>query len=249
VLTFGGFVVVAVLVQLLLRIARSRQGEPVGLGRISPAIGVRDGLSRGLRRRQGGAASYRPEPAQLTAPGPEGLPDDVLRVRIIAPTAAQAHAGLRRLRHCVMHWRGKPGLFVEGEHLALIVRLREVMQDAGSFRLRLTVDEVIGAPAGFDSAAGIERLCGWNQPFMVFDEDGVSAPYAFYLHFGGAGVANVREFWAPMRAAKEVYTARWRGVLRGCFIPGVWQSAGAVERGSSPAAASGSSRSNGGDPS
>jgi hypothetical protein len=244
VLIFGGFVVVAVLVQLLLRIARAQQGEPLALGRISPVAAVRDGLSR----RQGRAAGRGADPAHRTEGLAEGLAGDVLQVRVIAPTAAQAHAGLQRLRHCVMHWRGKPGLFVEGEHLALIVRLREVMQDAGSFRLRLTVDEIIGAPAGFDATEGIERLCGWNQPFMLFDEDGVSAPYAFYLHFGGAGVANVREFWAPMRAANQVYTARWRGVLRGCFIPGVWQSAGAVEQRPSPAGASGSSRSNGGDP-
>jgi hypothetical protein len=113
-------------------------------------------------------------------------------------------------------------LFVEDPDLALIVRVHTVMQDAHGFQVRMRVEEVIGAPPDFDPSAGIERDCGWNQPFMSFSEKAVSAPYAFYLHFGDAGVKKVREFWA-MRGANVVYTSILRGALRGCFSAAAWE--------------------------
>src|SRR5687767_6283689 len=46
----------------------------------------------------------------------------------------------------------QPALFTERPHLALIVEVREVACDQRGFQLRMTVEEVIGAPAEFDSS-------------------------------------------------------------------------------------------------
>jgi hypothetical protein len=216
VVTFGAFLLAAAAVHFLLRFAHRAEGGAVGLGRISPIAAARDGLSS-----RTAPTARRSPPPHNYPPLPENVnPEDV---HIIYPTAEQAQAGLERLRTCVAQWAGKPALFVEDPDLALIVRLHTVMQGVNGFQLRMRVEEVIGAPADFDARAGLDRDCGWNQPYMSFNERGLSAPYCFYMHFGEGGVKKVREFHAELRAGNVAYTSMLRGALRGCFSAAAWE--------------------------
>jgi hypothetical protein len=240
VLTFGAFLLASIAVSLLLRFAQRRHGQAIGLGRISPIPAVRDGLSSRP------AAAARPARAGARYPD---FPKDVRpeEIHVVYPTPAEAEAGLEQLRRCVAQWRGQPALLVADPDVAMIVRLNAVMQDALGFQLRLRVEEVIGAPAGFDAAAGLDLACGWNQPYMSFDERAVSAPYCFYLHFGETGVSNVRELWSQMRSCDAPYTSLLRGTFRRCFSSGLrepardGEAARAIGAGSGAATAPGSS--------
>ncbi len=196
--SFAALLLTAIAVSFLFRAARRRAAGRVGLGRITPA----------------------PEVHRAPQVPVDRCADET---RIICPTSDQAQAGLARLRACVPHWSGKPALFVEGSQTALIVRLHAVMHDAHGFQLRLVAEDVIGAPDGFDAAAGFDVWCGWHQPYMSFTEKGVSAAFGFYLHFGEAGVRGVREFWAQMRAEDVVYSSQLRGALRGSFSAAAWE--------------------------
>jgi len=191
----------------------------VGLGRISPPRVPQ-------RRKIGSRAAFRAstfhppvssEPERYTDTWiilPDGTREPM---RIIHASRSQAEIGVARLRAAARHWHGQLALLVEDPALALIVRVREILHEENGFRMRMSVEEVIGAPEGFDRSMSIERRCGWNQPYMSFDEEGVYAPYAFYLHVGNEGVARVREFWAKRSPRMQRYTRQMRGLLRAQF--------------------------------
>jgi len=141
-------------------------------------------------------------------------------MRVIHASKEEAETGLDRLREAAAHWLGHPGLLLEDPDLALIVRVRDIHHDGDGFTVRMSVDQVIGAPEGVTVPERIDRRCGWNQPYMSFDEQGVFAPYGFYLHIGDIGAANVREFWARSGPQLGRYTSTLRGVLRGTFSMG-----------------------------
>ncbi len=55
----------------------------------------------------------------------------------------------------------------------------------------------------------------WNQPYIYFDEESLSAPYSFYLHFGNDGVERALKVHTHLKAkSSEPFNPR---VLRGCF--------------------------------
>jgi hypothetical protein len=56
---------------------------------------------------------------------------------------------------------------------------------------------------------------GWNQPYLSIGRDGISAPYAYYLHFGHEGVERARELHRALPdGLREMMGPR---VLRNCF--------------------------------
>jgi hypothetical protein len=93
------------------------------------------------------------------------------------------------------------------------------VHDDFGFALIGRVDEALVAPPDFDSANPIELTCGWNQPYMWFDADGIDAHFSFYLLFGAEGVKQTRELLADLGVVATNAYPVLLPLLRSCFDP------------------------------
>jgi hypothetical protein len=134
---------------------------------------------------------------------------------IVQPTQEEADDGLRRVQGCIAAWKASPALFVEKPEIGVIVSFQSVAYDDHGFALKLAVIHVLVAPTRFDANKPIEVSCVWNQPYMSFDNQGINAPYCFYLHFGAEGVRRARELWSSLSESTKQPPPL--GLLRGCF--------------------------------
>lgn len=124
--------------------------------------------------------------------GPADDPNSLPTVTIVRPKAQEIEKGLARLEKYLPFWKETPGLLVIKPDLGLIVSVLSSTHDNMGFLLRLAVQEKLIAPPDFDLAE-LDVGCGWNQPYVSFNETRLSAPYSFYLHFGSAGVARAHK--------------------------------------------------------
>jgi hypothetical protein len=128
----------------------------------------------------------------------------ILKLKVLLPTPEQAENGLRQLRTCLPYWTKMAGLLLIKPRLALIVSVTDAETNKTGFTLRLRADDRLIAPAQWD-ASEMTVGCDWNQPYMSFDKDLISAPYSFRLHFTSEDLASVRE---RMKSFKEKYGSR-----------------------------------------
>ena len=129
--------------------------------------------------------------------------DEPLRATIVMPTAEQAAEKLADLETCLPYWKANPGLLIVRPD-RLIVTVAGSAHDHMGFTLRLAVQEILSAPAGFDQKEIIEVGCVWNQPYMSFSRSRITASYCFYLHFGSEGVARARELYKASADGSEI---------------------------------------------
>jgi hypothetical protein len=133
-----------------------------------------------------------------------GLPVvDASEITFVRPDPEQLADGLQKLEECLPYWRNMPALLAIKPELAVVVSVTEPTHDEWGFALRLSVDEKLVAPPGFDRTE-MNVGCTWNQPCMSFDKRGIFAPYAFSLTFGSKGVARAR---AGAREFREKFGA------------------------------------------
>ena len=114
-------------------------------------------------------------------------------VEIVRPTPDQVSEGYRNLQMCWPTWKQTPALLVTSEDdLGLIVSAVEYDCDDLGFELHFAVQEKLFALSDFKDEEYSVSF-GWNQPYLSFNHDQISAPYAYYVHFGHAGVERARE--------------------------------------------------------
>ena len=119
--------------------------------------------------------------------------EELPRVEIVWPTAEEISEGYANLQTCWPTWKANLGLLVTSEDdLGLVVSAIDYAHDDSGFAVRLAVIERIVTPPDFEEEEYVVA-CGWNQPYLSVTPDGISAPYAFYLHFEDAGVERARE--------------------------------------------------------
>jgi hypothetical protein len=140
-----------------------------------------------------------------------------IELEFIRPTPDEISEGYQTLQKCWPKWIDTPGLLVDSEDtLGLIVSTIEYSHDDLGFVLSLEVREKLVAPSDFDYEE-CRISFGWNQPYLSIGGDGISAPYAYYLHFGHEGVERAREFHRAMPdELREIMGPR---VMRGFFDP------------------------------
>lgn len=147
-------------------------------------------------------------------------PEPLLRVNIVRPSNEERKARLTEIERYSPFWKARPALLVIKPDLALSVSLKNIDDDENYFWLILAVEETIVAPDQFIPEVPMILRCVWNQPYLSLNADLISAPYAFYLHFGSEGVQHVRELSAN-RVFKEFRSKPGTvGILRSCFSPG-----------------------------
>jgi hypothetical protein len=140
-----------------------------------------------------------------------------IEVEIIKPTADEVSEGFRNLQMCWPTWKDTPGLLVTSEDdLGLIVSAVEYEHDDLGFVLKFAIREKLFALSDFDDEEYSVGF-GWNQPYLFFDQNGISAPYAYYLHFEHAGVERARELYRAF--ADIVGDLPSPRSLRRCFGP------------------------------
>jgi hypothetical protein len=128
----------------------------------------------------------------------------ILQLKVLLRIPEQAEDGLRQLRTCLPYWTKMAVLLLIKPRLALIVSVMDAEHNERGFTLRLRVDDRLIAPAEW-SASEMTVGCDWNQPYMSFDKDLITAPYSFRLHFTSDDIASVRE---RMKSFKEKYGSR-----------------------------------------
>ena len=119
-------------------------------------------------------------------------PPDSNIAKLLYPAEEEIAAGRAKLEACLPHWRTTPALFMSKPPLVVIVTVRSHSHDRSGFTLRLHADQTLVTTGGED-LEDYDVGCMWNQPYMYFDENIISAPYSFTLYFGAEGVANARE--------------------------------------------------------
>jgi hypothetical protein len=145
--------------------------------------------------------------------------EDVPTLEIIRPTAREASEGYRKLQTFWPTWKQTPALLVSSENdLGLIVSAVEYAHDELGFVLHFAVADKLFAPSDFDDEEYSVGF-GWNQPYLSFDQDHISAPYAYYLHFEHAGVERARELSEVLRDNKDLEKIFGPRSLRRCFGP------------------------------
>jgi hypothetical protein len=139
------------------------------------------------------------------------------QVELVWPTAEEVKEGYANLQICWPIWKANLGFMVTSEDdLGLVVSAIDYTHDDFGFAVRLAVIEKIVAPPDFEGHE-YEVACGWNQPYLSVNPDGISAPYSFYLPFGNAGVERAREL---NRYLREKFGGLSRPrMLRSCFGP------------------------------
>jgi len=160
------------------------------------------------------------DPKAPDTPSNPGSPDGEKRIqaKIILPSQEEVGEGLARLESCLPHWETTPGLLIIKPELAALVRVSGHVHDAMGFRLHLRIEErlldfAVPHPETF------ALRCGWNQPYMSFNDRQISAPYSFTLYFGVEGVAQARELHAMLSEVERKTGSYPIGpqVFRGCF--------------------------------
>jgi hypothetical protein len=136
---------------------------------------------------------------------------------IVEPTAQQAAEGLAKLQLCFPHWKQTPALLIIKPDVLLIVSATSYESTESGFTVRLATIEKLEAPS--DLELPNEVGCGWNQPYMSFSTDVISAPYSFSLYFGAEGVARAREVHQILSKERGASDGGLVGVgsLRACF--------------------------------
>jgi hypothetical protein len=83
------------------------------------------------------------------------------------------------------------------DDLGLIVSAVDYARVELGFVLQLAVREKLMAPPDFsDEVYSVGFV--WNQPYLSFDPEQISAPYAYYIHFEHAGVERARELYKAL---------------------------------------------------
>jgi hypothetical protein len=142
-----------------------------------------------------------------------------VEAEIVKPTAVRVNEGPAKLKQYLPVWMRTPALLVLKPTLGLIVAVIGSVENDWGFQLRLKVLERLLAPCEFNESE-VKVACVWNQPYMDFDEFGISAPYSFYLHFGAEGVDKARKFADKVRNyAGNKERSVPLGLLRACFLP------------------------------
>jgi hypothetical protein len=105
--------------------------------------------------------------------------------------------------------------------LVAIVSVHTATPDAYGFRLFLTIVDALIIPDDHPTEkSSLELRCIWNQPYLYFSPEEITAPYSFYLHFGEAGITRVRELWRALPADRDHLAPMLLGLLRSCFSVG-----------------------------
>ena len=141
--------------------------------------------------------------------------DDLPMVEIVRPTADEVSEGYRNLQMCWPTWKQTPGLLVTSENdLGLIVSAVDYSHDDLGFVLHFAIQEKLFAPSHFNDHEYSIGF-GWNQPYLSFHPESISAPYGYYLHFDHAGVERARKLNKAMGdTLGELPAPR---LLRRCF--------------------------------
>jgi hypothetical protein len=142
--------------------------------------------------------------------------DEIPEAVIVRPTPQEVAEGVARLELDIQHWRENPALLIVKPELALIVSVIDHETDDNGFRLRLAIMERLLAPPEFNIPS-MDVECGWNQPYMSFNRDGIHAPYSFSLYFGKQGVDRAREAFHLKMARVTRETPFDFALLRWCF--------------------------------
>jgi hypothetical protein len=102
--------------------------------------------------------------------------------------------------------------------LAAIVTLRSHSHDDMGYTLHLHPEQTLMAEELIDPD-DFDVFCAWNQPYMSFDSDVLSAPYSFTLYFGAQGVAHAREVQALLSQAANADGSKSfePTIFRSCF--------------------------------
>jgi hypothetical protein len=145
---------------------------------------------------------------EVVAPNED--PHATVGAEIVLPAEREVVDGLATLKKCLPHWLANPALLVIKPNLGLVVSVVNSTYDQMGFSLSLGVEEKLIAPRSFDSSE-IQVGCGWNQPYMNFDESEIWASYCFSLHFGAEGVSAARAFSKDRNALTGVMLPALRG--------------------------------------
>lgn len=146
---------------------------------------------------------------------------NVMPVDIIYPTPEEAADGLKRVEECIGYWMTTPGLLVIKPDYGLIVSMTDLEHDSLGFRIRVAIKEKLVAPAEEDRTE-LVLSCVWNQPYLFFARDGISALYSFSLFFGAEGVARARKVPEKLADGSEDSSDRSQWLLtrmEHCFDP------------------------------
>lgn len=140
-------------------------------------------------------------------------------VEIIKPNTKEMEDGLERLQPCIAFWKETPAFLLVKPDLGWTVSVLDVSHDARGFRLSLAAGEKLMSPTDYNPDP-IVLACGWNQPYLSFDRDVISAPYCFTLYFSAEGVARVIEYAKSVPLGERDAEGRLAVyALRDCFRP------------------------------
>lgn len=124
---------------------------------------------------------------------------------------------MAKLQECLPHWKQTPALLIESPRLALLVSVLGCEYDDQGFALRLEVMEKLKAPERFDEREVVAHYV-WNQPYLSFDKERISAPYCGYIYFSAEGLERVREVQKVLSKLRGRDSDRVDvGLFRSCF--------------------------------